>query len=179
MKKLVIAALLATGSLALFSCNNGAYDAEPGSGGLNPLNPSASGVSIYLGTMKADLNGTPTLFAPAYYVEDEFGKGVIARRVNDPQFQHTLRFSIYGFKNTKEFSYSVMYTHLDTSKHSLDSFITYSTHQSTGAFTLTMNGNEDGNLRGNFSGNLAKLKPVENLNDVIRITNGEYYVPKK
>lgn len=181
MKKLVIAALIATGSLALFSCNNGAYDADTKTGGspLNPLNPSESGVSVYLGTMKANINGTPTLFAPAYYVEDSFGKGVVGFRVDDKQFQHTIRFSIYDFKNTKEFSYSVMYTYLDTSKHSLDSFFTYGPHSSTGAFTLTMNGNEEGNLRGNFSGTLAKLKPKENLQDVIKITNGEYYVPKK
>jgi uncharacterized lipoprotein NlpE involved in copper resistance len=182
MKKLVIAALLATGSLALYSCNNGAYDADPKVSGspLNPLNPKESGVSVYLGTMRADLNGTTTLFSPAYYTVDESGAmNVIAFRVNDKDFRHTLRFSIYNFKNTKEFSYGVAYTYLDTSKHSVDSFFTYGTHTSTGAFTLTMNGNEEGNLRGNFSGTLAKLKPVENVADVIKITNGEYYVPKK
>jgi uncharacterized lipoprotein NlpE involved in copper resistance len=182
MKKLVIAALLATGSLALYSCNNGAYDADPNNGGspLNPLNPAESGVSVYLGTMKADLNGTPTLFSPAYYTVDESGAmNVIAYRVNDKIFQHILRLSIYNFKNTKEFSYGVSYTYLDTSKHSADSFFTYGTHSSTGPFTLTMNGNEEGNLRGTFSGTLAKLKPVEVTSDVIKITNGEYYIPKR
>lgn len=181
MKKLVIAALIATGSLAIFSCNNGAYDADPNTTGspLNPLNPE-SGVSVFLGRIKADLNGTPTLFSPAYYTVDESGAmNVIAFRENDKEFQHSLRFSIYNFKNTKEFSYNVSYRYLDTAKHSLDSFIYYSVHSSTGPFEITMLGNEDGNLRGRFSGTLARLKPVEKLNEVIKFENGEYYVPKK
>ena len=65
----------------------------PPNGGspLNPLNPAESGVSVYLGTMKGDLNGKPTLFSPAYYTVDESGAmNVIAYRVNDKIFQHIL-----------------------------------------------------------------------------------------
>ena len=182
MKKLVIAALLATGSLAIFSCNNGAYDADPKITGspLNPLNPTESGVTVFLGRMKANINGTPTLFAPAYYTVDESGAmNVIALRDNDKEFQHTLRFSIYNFKNTKEFSYGVTYTYRDTSKHSVDSIVTYGVHAATGAFALTMTGNEEGNLRGHFSGTLARLKPTENTSDIVKFEGGEYYVPKR
>jgi hypothetical protein len=182
MKKFVITALFAAGAtLALYSCNNGAYDAEPGGGSpLNPLNPAESGVTVYLGTMKASVNGTRTLFYPAYYTEDDQGvKSLIAFRENDPDFRHTLRFTITDMKSIKEFKYGGTYTHLDTSKHSVDSTITYGVKQGVGSLGFTLNGNEEGNLRGRFFGTMYKLLPKENLKDSVVFADGEFYVPKK
>lgn len=182
MKKFVFTALLAAGaSLALYSCNNGAYDAEPGGGApLNPLNPSQSGVHVYLGTMKANVNGTTTLFYPAYYgIDDQGTYHIVAFKEKDPDFMHTLRFTLTSFNSIKSFKYSGIYTNLDTSKHSMDSIMTYEVTPTKGNLAFTIDGNEEGNLRGHFSGTLYKTKPQENLNDVVIFTDGEYYIPKK
>ena len=60
MKKLFIASVLALGvSAALYSCNNGAYDAEPNTdlgSALNPYSPDSGSAKVYLGSMRATIN---------------------------------------------------------------------------------------------------------------------------
>lgn len=193
MKKFFITALLATGvSFLLPSCNNGAYDADPNSstGGLNPLDPN-SGVTIYLGTMKATLNSTRTSFYPAYYIEKEPGSrfDMYGFRAGDP-LKHTMLISIRGFNSLSEFSAVVAY-HLQDTVGVNDSTIVY-----TGEMQIKLNGNEGGNLRGTFSGDLYYATKVSNhlekvipddlepltptdQSQAIRVTDGEFYVPKK
>lgn len=182
MKKLVIAALLITGvGFAMVSCNNGAYDADPSTTGkpLNPLNPG-SGISVYLGTMKANIFGTKTLFYPASYKAQEDGANVITGvRENDAQLSHTLTMSIFNMKSLSEFGSLAYYTYIDTTYHRYDSLITFGVAPNKGSFTITLSGNEDGNLRGHFYGTLYKIKPIQNLNDSVVFTDGEFYVPKK
>jgi len=196
MKKFFITALLATGvSFILPSCNNGAYDADPANstGGLNPLDPN-SGVTVYLGTMKANVNNTLTSFYPAYYLEKDPGSrfDIYGVRAGDP-LSHTLLFSIRGFKSLTEFSLLTIYQYQDTVGVN-DSTVFY-----TGDMTFKLNGNEGGNLRGTFSGevfyaakvsnHLEKVVPddleLEGLlsnpdkSKSIVIKDGEFYVPKK
>jgi hypothetical protein len=197
MKKFFVTVLLATGvSLMLPSCNNGAYDADPttSTGGLNPLDPN-SGVTVYLGNMKASLNNTATSFYPAYYIEKDPGSrfDLYGMRAGDGVLKHTLLFSIRGFKSLSEFSVLVTYQYQDTVGVN-DSTVVY-----TGDVQVKLNGNEGGNLRGTFSGevfyatkvsnHLQKVIPddleaeglLSNLDksQSIIIKDGEFYVAKK
>lgn len=190
MKKFVVAALLATGAcLVLPSCNNGAYDSDPNSstGGLNPLDPN-SGVTVYLGTMRATLNNTITAFYPAYYTSPKENNFVVTGiRANDEVLKHTINFAITNFKNLSEFGTIFTYEFQDTTGN--DSTIIY-----TGPVAVKLTGNEGGNLRGTFSGEIyytAKLSnhleedplaiqlPDPDKSKVIYIKDAEFYVPKK
>ncbi|RYE21884.1 MAG: hypothetical protein EOP51_14540 [Sphingobacteriales bacterium] len=179
MKNFLLAATLMAGtSLALFSCNNGAYDADPSNNNpaLNPLDPK-SGVTVYLGTMKAAINGTMTEYYPAYYVsplENTFA--ITGKRGNDVFPGHTINIGITNFQNLKEFNSDFRYQYKDTTI--ADTMVTVE-YAPKGKFTIVMNGNESGNLRGTFAGTVYRAWPVANLKDSIVITKGEFYVPKK
>lgn len=179
MKKFLLAATLLAGtSLALFSCNNGAYDMDPSTTNpaLNPLDPS-SGVTVYLGTMKASINGTMTEFYPAYYVspvENEFA--IMGTRGKDKFPGHTIKIGIYNFQNIKEFNSEFRYQFKDTTI--ADTMVTVEYAPKDG-FEVVLNGNESGNLRGTFKGTLYRAWPVANAKDSIVIKQGEFYVPKR
>ena len=175
MKKFVVAALLATGaSLVLPSCNNGAYDSDPNgsTGGLNPLDPN-SGVTVYLGTMRATLNNTVTSFYPAYYKSIEGGDSIVGLRANDVPLKHAIAIQITNFKSMSEYSAEFKYSYIDTAQDTLR-LLYYK-----GDMKVKLNGNEGGNWRGTFDGTLHRITPEENVNDQIYVTNGEFYVPKK
>ncbi len=118
MKKFLLAATLLAGtSLTMLSCNNGDYDADPSTNNpaLNPLDPK-SGVTVYLGTMKAALNGTLTEFYPAYFIspmENTFA--ITGVRGGDKFPGHTINIGITNFQNIKEFNSVFSYTFKDTS----------------------------------------------------------------
>jgi hypothetical protein len=182
MKKLVFAALLATAGVGLFSCNNGAYDADPKTTGspLNPLDPN-SGVTVPLGSMRVAQNGTIQNFYPAYYQTDEEGfLNFSMIRENDREYYPTLRFTLFDIKTLKEFGAGGgIYTYVDSSKHSVDSVITYGTQPGVGGMKITLNGNEEGNYRGTFSGTFYRLLPTKDMKDSIVFANGEFYIPKR
>jgi hypothetical protein len=179
MKKFLLAAtLLASTSLALFSCNNGDYDMNPkeSNQALNPLDPS-SGVTVYLGTMRASINGTMTDFYPAYYLQPQDNIFQITGiRGKDVFPGHTINIGISNFQNIKEFNSVFNYTYKDTSI--ADSMVTV-IYEPKGGLEVILNGNEAGNLRGTFSGTVYRTKPVANAKDSIVIKKGEFYVPKK
>src|SRR5690606_32277671 len=89
-------ALIFTVAVALYSCNNGPYDAHPDvdySSGLNPTNP-ASGTEVFLGSVEATVNDKKLLFAPAFfYVDTANQTHFVARVKNDSIFHRTLRIS--------------------------------------------------------------------------------------
>ena len=181
MKKLVFAALLATAGVGLFSCNNGAYDADPKTTGspLNPLDPN-SGVTVTLGSMRVMQNGTTQWFYPAYYQTAEGFHTFNMISENDRKYYPTLRFTLFDVKSLKEFGTSVVvYTYVDSSKHSLDSVITYAVTPNAGHMKITLTGNEEGNYRGFLSGTLYRYLPKADLKDSIVFTNGEFYIPKR
>lgn len=176
-----MAAALAVSSLAIYSCNNGAYDIDPKNnpGALNPLD-TTSGVTIPLGSLKLTVNDVPYFYYPAKYKEFKIdGAGTVYQYFqttldNDPIFRRLIQFRLHDIKNLQEFAYEFAYIIKDTT---LD---TPAIYRPTDDFKFTIKGNESGNYRGVFSGKLKLDRTAAvpyGVVDELKVTNGEYYIP--
>jgi len=195
MRKLLIAsALTFVATMALFACNNGAYDAHPDndySAGLNPISPDSGGVSVYLGSMEAVINNKKLLFAPAFYYIDTVGiYHLVARVKYDSIFNRTLRITFAKYDGKKEYPVSadttnpnVSFVMLDTSRVDLAGrkiFKTYTanTNDGVGYAMVNIKGDEGGHLRGHFFGKLHRFLPEKKYEDTLNIELSPFYFEK-
>jgi hypothetical protein len=173
MKKILLATLIAGSMLSLSSCDNGNYDAEPNvnTGEKNPLKKD-NGVNVFLGNIKAYINGTEWNFTNANYqylnntlfVDSEVSKDSIFKRKLSMAISDVggLTSVSYSFRDTLVFDTTVIYQ-AATDKD----------------LVFDLKGKEDNNLRGTFSGKFTRTFPTSDAGESIMITNGEFYVPKK
>lgn len=192
MKKLLLAtALFGLAGLTLYSCNNGAYDANPDSdlsAALNPLDPDSGSVNIYLGSMETVLNNKKLVFAPAFYFIDTFGVyNLIARVKDDSIFHRTLRISFTSYQGVKDYNVTadtvnpqVNFVMLDTSRvdkagRKIYKTYTANTNKSVGYASFNVVGDEGGNFRGNFYGRLHRVLPEEQFEDTATFEFGPFY----
>lgn len=90
MKKVLYSILFLSAVFGVLSaCNNGDYNANPGSnanGSINPINPLKSSEFTWAGTdpMSADINGAHWVADAAYFQLDTFGRNLIVG-VKGPQ----------------------------------------------------------------------------------------------
>lgn len=180
MKKFVLAAILLAGaSLSFVSCNNGPYDLDKdvNNPALNPLNPE-SGVSVYLGTIRAKVNGTTTLYYPATYTNPADKQYIISGvRAEDPYPQHTITMGIFGFENINEYSSSFVYTFKDTTMGDTLTIVRYEPKDGE-PMEIKVTGNESNNFRGTFKGKVYRKFPIADMGDFIEFDEAEFYVPK-
>jgi hypothetical protein len=195
MKKLVIAfALISVVCTAIFSCNNGPYDAHPDAdlgSALNPLSPDSGGTSVYLGSMEATINDKKLLFAPAFYFTDSVGiVRMIARVKNDSIFHRTLRISFATMPTKKTYEVhadtidpQVSLVMLDTSRVDLAGRKIYKTYKANtndgvGYSVVHIAGDEGGNLRGHYFGKLHRTLPEKQYGDTLNISFSPFYFKK-
>ncbi|HEY9178297.1 MAG TPA: hypothetical protein VIN07_11420 [Flavipsychrobacter sp.] len=196
MKKLLVGtALILVAATALYSCNNGPYDAHPDndySTGLNPLDPE-SGANVYLGSIESTVNDKKLLFAPAfYYVDTNSVTHFVARVKDDSIFHRTLRisFSDGAFKGVDTYRVNadtkepiVNFVMLDTSRVDLAGRKIYKTYTANtqdgfGYATFNVLGSEGGHARGYMFGKFYRTKPEKNFNDTISMEFSNFYFEK-
>ncbi|MCB9046619.1 MAG: hypothetical protein H6550_10860 [Chitinophagales bacterium] len=195
MKKLLIASALILGaSMAMFSCNNGAYDANPNvddGAALNPLSPDSGGVSVYLGSMEGVLNNRKLVYAPAFYYVDTAGNTQIIARVKDDSiFHRTLRVTFAPYSGIDTYSVTagdmnprVNFVKLDTSRVDLAGRKIYNTYTANtgdklGYATINIIGEEGGNYRGYLFGKLYRVLPEKQFADTMSLEYTEFYFRK-
>lgn len=196
MKKLILVfTLIAVASVAMYSCNNGAYDARPDSdlsAGLNPFEADSGEVSVYLGTMQATINHKKLIFSPAFYYTDEDGvtNKIIARVKDDSIFHRTLRITFPAYDGPKEYKVEpntgnpiVNFVQLDTSrvdKAGRDIFNTYTanTNDGVGYGLVNITGDEGGHYRGFMYARMHRTMPDKNYADTIKMDYSEFYFEK-
>lgn len=188
MKKFIIAGLVAAGASFMFSCNNGDYTAYPKSNGLNPLDPN-SGVTVLLGSMKANIDGFDVIFAPVTYSIDTSGNRIIHGRVmNDTIFARTIDviFPADKYKGPNEYiigadtlGLSFAYSKYDTAKKVYKYYLS-NVVLGRGLIDFTVKGDESGNMRGTFKGTAGRIVPeIDADKDSTVFSKAEFYVPKK
>lgn len=196
MKKLLLVfTLITVASLAMYSCNNGPYDARPEddlSGAVNPSKPDSGAVSVYLGTMQATVNNKKLTFSPAFYYIEEDGitYKLIARVENDSIFRRTLRMTFTFYDGVKEYIVDpgttnpiMNFVQLDTSRVDLagrDIFNTYTvnTNEDLGYGSFNVTGDEGGHLRGYMYARMHRILPEKNYADTVKIDFSEFYFEK-
>ncbi len=201
MKKLLVATLLVAGtSMALFSCSNGAYDANPGtdlSTGKNPLDPN-SGVTVYLGSMEGFVSKEKMIFYNAKYQSDENNiRYIVATALDDPQLQRRVQITVNNdnFEGPKlyaiggeAFSWTFMYAVRDTNRtdRKVEHLYIANTASGKGNIDFDVKGVEDGNIRGTFKGTVYRSILNEDgvtpsgefdMEDSVVFQNVEFYVP--
>ncbi|GEM_PF-1656322 len=189
MKKVFLSALLIAGLGSVFTaCNNGDYDANPeASDGtvLNPLNPE-SGVTIPIGYIRADLNGFQADFIAGGWTDSVPGTAIIfASRIDNPAQIQSISIVLTNYNGAGTYTLGpdgsggsvthILYNPLDNN-YIGQGFVT---SIGAGSGTVVVEGTEDGNLRGKFSGTLYQFAPVINTSNQEVITNGMFYVRKK
>lgn len=197
MKKLLLVfTLITVASVAMYSCNNGAYDARPDtdlSAGLNPTDPDSGEVSVYLGTMHATINNKKVIFSPAFYYVEEDGvtNKLIARVKDDSIFHRTLRITFTSYDGVKEYEVTpssanpiVNFVQLDTSrvdKAGRDIFNTYTvnTNDGFGYGSVNITGDEGGNYRGFFYARMHRIQPEKEYADTVKFDYSEFYFEKQ
>lgn len=196
MKKLLVGtALILVAAAALYSCNNGPYDAHPDNDygtGLNPLDPE-SGANVYLGSIESRINDKKMLFAPAfYYVDTNSVTHFVARVKNDSIFHRTLRISFAdgAFNGVDTYRVNadtmnpvVNFVMLDTSRVDLAGRKIYKTYTANtgdgfGYAMFNILGNEGGHMRGYMFGNFYRVQPEKNFNDTISMEFSNFYFEK-
>lgn len=201
MKKLLVATLLVAGvSVALFSCNNGAYDAHPDkdlSSGKNPLDPN-SGVNVYLGTMEGHINRKKVSLFNAMHQTDTYNiRHIVGTVFNDPQLQRRLEILVSNdaYQGPKmyaiggeAFAWTFIFAVRDTTRLDRKIEHLYIANTSTGKGNIDFNvvGDEGGNMRGTFKGTVFRSILNEDgvtpsgqfdMTDSVVFGGVEFYVP--
>lgn len=207
MKKILVATFfLAASSLALWSCNNGDYDANPKkdqSKVKNPLDPN-SGVTVYIGSVEAVVNREKLLFINGEYrnviVNLETGeiiKYITASVKDDEMFQRNFLITVpaLNYEGPKfydigagAFAWTFTYMVADTSVKNRLVYKKYIANTATGKgiVNFTLAGDEDQNLRGKFNGVIYRSKLNEDgvtpsgqfdMTDSVVINSAEFYIP--
>lgn len=189
MKKVFLSALLIAGLGSVFTaCNNGDYDAIPEASDatiLNPLNPE-SGVTIPIGYIRANLNGYQADFISGGWTDTVPGTAIIyATRVDNPTQWQTIAITLTNYNGAGTYTLGpdgsggtishLLINPLDNNYISLG----FMTAIGAGSATVVVEGTEDGNLRGKFSGALYQYAPVINTGNEELITEGMFYVRKQ
>lgn len=176
MRKFLIgSALTIMTATALFSCNNGKYDALPdvdNSAGLNHLIDDSLGVKVFLGTMEGPLNDKHTVFSPAFCYQDDKGiMHLVARIKDDTVLRRTLRITYKTFegKRVDEINSDAMEPMIEMIMVDVGKFDMYgrqiykrytvNTGEGFGYGKVDIQGVEGGHLRGYLFGQLYKQIP--------------------
>jgi len=188
MKKAILSALVLAGlGLGFVSCNNGPYDANPKVNQgtiLNPTNPG-SGVTIPIGFMTMEINGYLATFMAGKWSDTTAGvASLIAFGYdNDHQWQ-VLQIALTAYNGVGAYnllpdgSNGIMSHQLIDPSDNFYISIGHASNIGAGHATVNVEGNEDGNLRGTFSGVLFRNLPNVSTSDSDVITNGKFYLPK-
>ena len=187
MKKLLIAfTLLFAVSIGMYSCNNGAYDAQPdkdNSSALNPINNS-SGVTTYLGSMDAIVNKKQQIFDPAFYYKIDEVYYIVARIQHDSILERYLRINFTAYNGPKEYGIApdaplpgITFSMIDTTRVDKAGRPIYNVYTPTGGKKNYVNiqGEEGGHLRGVFNASMHRTLPEEVLGDDVMIDSSAFY----
>jgi hypothetical protein len=187
MKKAVLSAILLAGlATTITSCNNGDYTATPEANNatvLNPLNPE-SGVTIPIGYIRADLNSYLADFTTGTWAEAG-GVAVISsvRIDNNAQWQ-SMTITLNNFTGVGTYTIypdgsSGTITH-NLYDPASPNYIPLGYNSSTGdgMGIVNVEGVEDGNIRGTFSGTLYQYSDVVNTANKEVVANGKFYLAK-
>jgi hypothetical protein len=189
MKKLLLSAfLIAALGPSFSSCNNGAYDADPKTNNatiLNPLNPG-SGVSIPIGYMTMNINGFYAAFLAGAWSDSTAGVATLtAFRFDTATQWQTVTIAITSYNGVGTYSLlsdgsNGVIIHNIFNPQDPNGYIasSHATNIGTGRGTVSVEGVEDGNIRGTFSGTLFRVEPAINTSDSDVLTNGKFYLPK-
>ncbi len=189
MKKVFLLALLIAGLGSVFtSCNNGDYDAAPEEGDgtvLNPLNPE-SGVSIPIGYMRATLNGFQADFISGAWTDTVPGQVMIfASRIDNPTQIQGITITLTNYNGAGTYTLGpdgsggsithILYNPLDNNYIGQG----FTSGIGAGNAIVVIEGTEDGNLRGKFSGTLYQFAETINTSVQETVSGGMFYVRKK
>lgn len=185
MKKAILSALLVAGMGTLFaSCNNGDYDAMPESSDgtvLNPINPS-SGVTIPIGYIRCEIGGFLVDFMSGTWTNSGGTAILTAVRV-DNQFQwQIMSFTLHNFNGVGTYTLNagsgagfITHTLFDPNDAPYIG-LGYTSEMGDGTGTVYVEGTEDGNIRGTFSGTIVKHLPVVDVSTKEVIGAGKFYL---
>lgn len=182
--------------VAMYSCNNGEYDANPDrdySSAVNPLGNGDDTTAAHIGTMYAWLNSKQRDFHPAYSSVDENGITTLtAKVIDDTLFERTLKITFAEFKGVLSYNIppepgtspliTVTLTMVDTSrvdKAGRKIYKTYSTTANGATAQLVIDGDEGGFYRGTLDAYMSRVLPETNVSDTMKIENGHFYFDKK
>lgn len=185
MKKALLSALLIAGMGCTFSsCNNGDYDAKPDESNatvLNPLSPG-SGVSIPIGYIRTELGGFQADFTSGTWTNVGGVATLTAVKIdNNTQWQvYTIVLMNYTGVGTYTLmpgsGTGTMWHHLFDPANPQYVPLGYSSDYGDATATVTVEGTEDGNIRGTFSGTLVKYLDVVDVNTKEVVTGGKFYL---
>ncbi|MCB9064319.1 MAG: hypothetical protein H6551_04170 [Chitinophagales bacterium] len=185
-KHLISIAIVSVCAAALYSCNNGAYDATPDKDYSAALSPFVDGEleGVQVGSMIGVLNGKTTYFSPAYGYEDTVGNKVLVARVKDDSiFDRRLMivFTAEEYKGKLEYpipgekgSPIMNMTMIDTTRVDKAGRPIYKTLSATMA-KINIAGDEGGFYRGDMEGVMYRTAPEQNNNDSVKIEKCKFY----
>lgn len=185
MKKALLSALFVAGMGSLLSsCNNGDYDAKPEESEgtyLNPLNPN-SGVTVPIGYIRCEIGGSVVDFMSGTWTNNG-GLAILSALRADNAFQvQVVSMSLTGFNGVGTYNVTAG-SGVGTIQHYLydpndPNYIAlgYTSAMGDGNGVINVEGVEDGNIRGTFSGTLVQELPVVNTANKEVITNGKFYL---
>lgn len=201
MRKFLVTSAIAVAAVtAIYSCNNGKYDARPDidySSGANHLGSDSTGPQVFLGTVEAVINNKQFTLTPAFVYQD--GDGVthlVAQIKNDDLLQRTLRISYTSFQGKRIDTVNAMtsdpvvsMTMVDTGKRDVAGRQLYRTYtantgSNVGYAAVNIMGNAGGNLHGEMSAKLYRLNlaiggtPPVYLNDTMSFELSHFYFQK-
>lgn len=195
MKKIFLSTLFIAGAaIAMTSCNNGNYDADPNTNNSNVTNPwnnnngnngnggGNNGGSVTLGTMKAKINGTEINFSNPAIATNVFGNlGITGNTASPPDFDQ-LTIGVAGYTTPKVYE-GTGFSNLTLiyGKYQGNALTaTYSNSTSaTNHVKIEVTDDSNGNFKGTFEGTVFYAAPGSpNTSDSIIITDGVFYVKK-
>lgn len=183
MKKIFLSTLFIAGAaIAMTSCNNGNYDADPNTNNsnvINPLNPN----NLSLGTIKAKLNGNEMTFSNGAGTTTSVSFGIGGNTSGSTTNFETLAIQIVNYNGAQTYEVSGTSTDLVLSYAKIENSAPTSAYGSTisptGHVKVVVSEDADSKVKGTFEGIVYYAGPGSvNLSDSIVITDGQFYVPK-